>query len=235
YLFMNGANNSNDSALQQIAIPATANSVNLTFFLNVTTNETTTTTQHDQLFVEVLDPSGNVLATLATFSNLDATTAGNYSQKGLFDLSGFRGQTVGIRFRGTNDSSLSTRFRIDDVSVTAAGGGSHELIVNGSFENGTAPWTLTGGAAIGTTFPHTGTHYLFMNGVNNSTNSALQQIAIPATANSVNLTFFLNVTTNETTTTTQHDQLFVEVLDPSGNVLATLATFSNLDATTAGN
>jgi hypothetical protein len=84
--------------------------------LNVTSSETTTTTQYDRLFVEVRNTAGTLLSTVATYSNLNKGTAGVYSQKS-FNLAAFRGQTVRIQFRATTDVSLTTSFRIDDVSL----------------------------------------------------------------------------------------------------------------------
>jgi len=102
-----------DSLYQQVAIPASASTVTLTFWLKINTAETTTTTPFDQLQVQVRNSSNTVLATLATYSNLDHTTG--YVQK-TFDLTAFRGQTVRIYFLGTEDSSLQTSFVIDDTS-----------------------------------------------------------------------------------------------------------------------
>jgi serine protease len=62
----------------------------------------------------VLNSSGTVLGTLATYSNLNK--AAGYVQKS-FDLSAYKGQTVRVRFYATEDSSLQTSFVIDDVSV----------------------------------------------------------------------------------------------------------------------
>ncbi len=61
--------------------------------------------------------SGTLLATLATFSNQNSGTAGVYVLRGPYNLSGFAGQTVRIQFRGTNDITLPTTFRVDDASV----------------------------------------------------------------------------------------------------------------------
>ena len=66
--------------------------------------------------VEVRNTAGAVLATLATYSNLNRGTAGVYSQKTL-DLSAFKGQTVRVTFHATTDVSLTTSFRVDDVSL----------------------------------------------------------------------------------------------------------------------
>jgi hypothetical protein len=104
-----------DSAVQTVTIPSTATSATLTFWLHIDTAETTTTTAFDTLRVQVLNTSNTVLATLGTFSNLNK--AAGYSQKS-FSVLSFKGQTVKIRFLGTEDSSLQTSFVIDDVALT---------------------------------------------------------------------------------------------------------------------
>ncbi|MGH9847153.1 MAG: BACON domain-containing protein, partial [Blastocatellia bacterium] len=116
YLILGNSNNASHSAYQQITIPSGA-SPSLNFWLNVTSTETTTTTQYDRFFVEVRNTSGTLLATLATFSNLNKTTAGSYTLRGAYGLSAYAGQTVRIQFRGTTDTTLITTFRVDDVSV----------------------------------------------------------------------------------------------------------------------
>jgi xanthomonalisin len=65
--------------------------------------------------VQVLNSSGAVLATLATYSNLNAATG--YVLRSL-DMSAYIGQTVTIKFVGTEDSSLATSFVLDDVTLT---------------------------------------------------------------------------------------------------------------------
>jgi hypothetical protein len=57
------------------------------------------------------------LATLATYSNLNKGAAGVYTLRGPHGLASFARQTVRIQFRATTDSSLTTTFRVDDVSV----------------------------------------------------------------------------------------------------------------------
>jgi hypothetical protein len=117
YLILGGVNNASQSAFQQITIPS-GTSPSLNFWLNVTSAETTTVTQFDRFFVEVRSTSGALLATLATFSNLNKVAAPNaYTLRGAFNLSSFAGQTVRIQFRATTDVSLITSFRVDDVSV----------------------------------------------------------------------------------------------------------------------
>lgn len=116
YLIVASANLDSGAAYQQVSVPS-ASSPSLTFWLNVTSSETTTTTQFDKLFIEVRNTSGTLLSTLATFSNLNKGTAGVYVQRGPYALSSFAGQTVRIQFRATNDFSLPTSFRVDDVSA----------------------------------------------------------------------------------------------------------------------
>jgi hypothetical protein len=108
-------NSVSGQSYQQVSIPSTATGT-LTFWLNVTSSETTTTTQYDKLFVEVRNTAGTLLSTPATYSNLNKTTAGSYSQKSL-NLSAYKGQTVRIQFRSTTDSSVATTFRVDSASL----------------------------------------------------------------------------------------------------------------------
>ena len=55
--------------------------------------------------------------TLATYSNLDRNSA--YVQKTL-DLSSYAGQTITLKFAGTEDQSLQTSFAVDDTGVTVS-------------------------------------------------------------------------------------------------------------------
>ena len=115
YIYFGVNNSVSGQSYQQVSIPSTATGT-LTFWLNVTSSETTTTTQYDKLFVEVRNTSGTLLATLATYSNLNKGTAGVYSQKSL-NMSAYKGQTVRVQFRSTTDSSLATTFRVDSASL----------------------------------------------------------------------------------------------------------------------
>ena len=108
--------NSADGALYQtVSIPPNATTATLSFWYYITTNETSSTA-YDYLYVTVRDSSGNFLAYAATLSNVDKTTG--YVQK-TFNLSPYIGQTIRIRFGATTNSSNTTTFRIDDVSVIA--------------------------------------------------------------------------------------------------------------------
>ena len=103
-----------DYVYQQVAIPSTATSATLTFYLHIDTAETTTSTAYDKLTVLVQNTSGTTLATLGTFSNLNA--ASGYTLR-TFDLSAYKGQTIRLMFNGVEDTSAQTSFVLDDVSV----------------------------------------------------------------------------------------------------------------------
>lgn len=104
-----------DNLYQQVAIPSTAASATLSFWLQVQSAETTTTSAYDTLKVQVRNSGGTILATPATYSNLNKGTS--YTQKSL-DLSAYKGQTVQVFFVGTEDASLQTTFLVDDVALT---------------------------------------------------------------------------------------------------------------------
>jgi pseudomonalisin len=103
-----------DTLYQQVAIPSTITAATLTFWLHIDTAETTTTTAFDTLQVQVRNSSNTVLATLATYSNLNHATG--YSQK-TFDLSAYKGQTIRVYLVGTEDTSLQTSFVVDDFAL----------------------------------------------------------------------------------------------------------------------
>jgi len=114
YLVLGYYNYASGAAYQTVTIPSSATGA-LTFWLNVTSDEGTTTA-YDYLRVEVRSTGGTLLGTVATYSNRDKTTLGNYSQKSV-SLASWRGQTVRVQFRVTTDSIYPTSFRLDDVSL----------------------------------------------------------------------------------------------------------------------
>jgi hypothetical protein len=97
-----------DTLSQTVTIPAGCTAT-LTFWLHIDTAETTTTTQFDRLTVQM------GTTTVATFSNLNK--AAGYQLR-TFNVSAFAGQTVTLKFTGTEDSSLQTSFVVDDTAIT---------------------------------------------------------------------------------------------------------------------
>jgi len=109
-----------DTLFQQVTIPATATNANLSFWRHIDTVETTTTKANDTMKVQVRSATGTVLATLATYSNLNA--AAGFTQAA-FDLTAYQGQTIQIYLVGTENQSLRTSFVVDDfaLNVTTSG------------------------------------------------------------------------------------------------------------------
>ena len=103
-----------DTATQTVSIPAGKTTATLAFYLHIDTQEVGSIA-YDTLRVQVLNSSGTVLATLATYSNVNA--ASGYSPHSL-NMNAYIGQTVQIRFYGHEDWSLATSFVIDDVTLT---------------------------------------------------------------------------------------------------------------------
>jgi uncharacterized membrane protein len=103
-----------DSILQQVTIPSTITTATLSFWLHIDTSETTTTQQNDVMQVQIRNSSGTVLATLATFSNLNA--ASGYQQHS-YDVSAYKGQTIQVFITATENASLQTSFVVDDTAL----------------------------------------------------------------------------------------------------------------------
>jgi len=106
-----------DTLAQTVTIPAGCTNANLSFYLHIDTAETTTSTAYDTLKAQVLNSGGTVLSTLATYSNLNA--ANGYTQRG-FSLAGYAGQTVTVKFTGTEGSTLQTSFVVDDTALNVS-------------------------------------------------------------------------------------------------------------------
>jgi kumamolisin len=109
-----GYNNGNDAIYQAISIPSSASSVTLTFWVYVSTQETSHS--YDFFYAKVRNSSGTSLATVTTLSDATATGWKQYT----VSLNSYKGQTVQIYFNATNDVSNPTSFFLDDVSVVAS-------------------------------------------------------------------------------------------------------------------
>lgn len=86
----------------------------LSYWLHVDTAEPTTTA-YDTLIVQILDSGG---AVLATYANKDA--ASGYAQHTV-DVSAYKGQTIMVKFTGTEDYTKQTSFVLDDTALTVSG------------------------------------------------------------------------------------------------------------------
>ncbi|MER5402806.1 hydrolase [Streptomyces sp. NPDC002599] len=116
--WLNGYGSANtDTLSQSVTIPSGC-SATLSFYLHVDTAETTTSTAYDTLKAQVLNSSGTVLSTLATYSNLNA--ASGYTQRSFGLGTTYAGQTVTIKFTGVEGSTLQTSFVLDDTALNVS-------------------------------------------------------------------------------------------------------------------
>jgi hypothetical protein len=106
-----------DTLSQAVTVPSGCSTYQLSFWLHIDTAQTTTKTAYDTLTVQVLDSSGTVLGTLATFSNLNHGTG--YSQYS-YNLSAYAGRSITLKFTGTQVSDTQTSFVIDDTAFNVS-------------------------------------------------------------------------------------------------------------------
>jgi hypothetical protein len=103
-----------DTVAQSVTIPSTCSSAAFSFWLHINTAETSKTSAYDTLKVQVLSSSGTVLATVGSFSNLNANSG--YTQH-TYSLAPYIGQSVTLKFTGSEDKELQTSFVIDDTAL----------------------------------------------------------------------------------------------------------------------
>jgi len=106
---------------QFVTIPANAPAANLTFWVNVVTQETIGEGAYDYLEVHIFDSTGTWIAQVGEVTNEDASksnnTYGNYFKVGPIDLSAYKGTSIFVMFWVSNDAILPTTFLLDDVSL----------------------------------------------------------------------------------------------------------------------
>jgi hypothetical protein len=204
-----------------VTTPANGATVSGTVTVNASASDNVGVTQM-QLLIDGTLVASNTNSTALSFSWSTASVAnGSHTiVSKAFDAAGNVGTSATITVTVSNGTPTTT-----------------ELMVNGGFENGTntSPWTLTTGVINNSASepPHSGSWDAWLDGNGSSTtDTAMQQVTIPAGVTSATLSFWLHVDTAETSTTSAFDKLTVQVRDSTGKVLSTLATFSNLDHAT---
>lgn len=103
-----------------LTLPASSQSATLQFWYWISTNDDPSQAW-DTLEIALHDAAtGAKLATLATYSNLDANSG--WAQSPAYDVSAYLGRTVEVRLTATTDTYYPTRFFIDDLQITAESG-----------------------------------------------------------------------------------------------------------------
>ncbi|NEC63537.1 M28 family peptidase [Streptomyces sp. SID9727] len=134
--------------------------------------------------------------------------------------------TYTLTVTGTGTATHTTTY-----SLVVGGGGTcqpRQVVTNGGFESGTAPWTQTDGVINNRTSEkpaHSGSYQAWLGGWG-STHSdyVTQSLTVPAGCSSYRLSFYLRTDTAETPDGNAYDTFTVKL----GS--RTLGTYSNLDA-----
>ena len=106
-----------DTLAQTVTVPSGCSTYQLSFWLHIDTAQTTTTKAIDTLTVQVLNSSGTVLGTLATFSNLNHNTG--YAQHS-YNVAAYAGQTITLKFTGVQAATTKTSFVVDDTAFNVS-------------------------------------------------------------------------------------------------------------------
>ncbi|GLW93978.1 M20/M25/M40 family metallo-hydrolase [Actinokineospora globicatena] len=131
-----------------------------------------------------------------------------------------------ITISGVGSATRSATFNLTVGSTNPGNCTGSNVIVNGGFESGTTPWTLTSGVRDSSAqeAARTGSWKAWLNGWGSTrTDSAAQTVTIPAGCSNSTLTYWLKITTNETENVV-YDRLTVTVNGTS------VATYSNVNA-----
>jgi hypothetical protein len=112
-LWMGGLLSAVDVVYQDVAIPATATALELRVNRWIATEELGG--MFDTLTVQIRNTSDATLASLATWSNANTSTA--FVNAVLPAPSAYPGQTIRVHFRSATDSTLNTNFFIDSLQL----------------------------------------------------------------------------------------------------------------------
>jgi serine protease len=105
-----------DTLSQSVSIPAGCKNASFSYWLHIDTAESGSIA-YDTLKVQVLSSSGAVLATIGSFSNVNA--ASGYQQHSA-NVAAYVGQTIRLKFTGSEDASLQTSFVVDDTALNVS-------------------------------------------------------------------------------------------------------------------
>jgi hypothetical protein len=214
------------AATNDFSISASPTSLSLAANTSGTSTISTATTSGAAQTVN-LSVSGTPAGATATLSPTSVTSGGSSTLTVNAGTAAAGTYTLTVTGTGASATHSTT------VSLTVtAGGTTTNLIVNGGFESGQSPWveTSSGGfQLVDGTNPHTGTLSAFLCGYNNCTDTIRQTVTLPATTSKVVLTFWLFISTSETTTTTCFDNFNARIRTSTGTVITTPLTQCNLN------
>ncbi len=101
---------------QQVTIPASAGSVNISYWKHVLSDDESSQPT-DFMYAQIRAANNtDVLRTLETINN--RSTRDTWQQSS-FDVTAYKGQTINVHFMATTDVAGETNFFIDDISLKA--------------------------------------------------------------------------------------------------------------------
>ncbi|WP_433392804.1 M28 family peptidase [Micromonospora sp. KLBMP9576] len=173
-----------------------------------------------------LSASGAPAGVTVSFSPSSVTSGGSATMTVSASASAPVGTfTVTVTGAGSGGLSRSASYTLTVGSTGGCAGG--QVIGNGGFESGTAPWTASTGVITNSSAQpaRTGTYKAWLAGNGSTRTETLSQsVTIPAGCASYTLSFWLHIDTAETTSSRIYDRLVVQL------GTTTLATYSNLNA-----
>lgn len=111
-------NDAADEVSQQITLPSTIGTAQLSFYANLTSDEPASSTRDDDVFgIVLLTTTGEIIETLDAWSNRDQQSLGNFTLRGPYNVIAYRGRTLRVAFLGFTDVALPSDFRVDDVTL----------------------------------------------------------------------------------------------------------------------
>lgn len=113
--WMGGYLNANDQLYQDFRVPLGTASLDVSFYVVITTTETTPY-DYDNFYAVVEDSQGQQIQRLIHLSNADEILIWHHVA-GSIDFSRWAGQLVRLRFIVTGNNQLRTSFVLDDVSL----------------------------------------------------------------------------------------------------------------------
>ena len=215
YLILGGAVGEHDSTYQTgIAVPSGATTVTLSFWYSITSQETAVNTAYDTMTIAVRNSSGSVLQTIATYSNLNKDSAPGTWHQVTANLAAYAGQTIQIYFSSSNDSTLYTTFRVDDVSVQVTMPSAPTMTLNSP--NAGATWQVGTSQTVGWSVSGDTSQISYFV-VRLSLNNGSSYTDISANLSASTQSFNYTPTSGQATTTAV---VWVRAFNSSGTVLA---------------
>lgn len=112
--YLAGANDAHDRLATSVKLPATLQSITLTFWWQIQSQENVR--YQDTLSVDLVDGQGKLLQNL---DNLSSRNMSNQWQQRTLNIAKLAGQTVQLQFVARTDAEAATDFFIDDVEIVA--------------------------------------------------------------------------------------------------------------------